>query len=349
MNSPVANGLELSASVILTCVQVALQLGINPALLESWVDKVQPNALETGRVDQEQITQLLELLKQATGRSDLAFLLGESYCFDFSPAVSMYLNSLDSIRTLQHDLPLIRSFFCHELDVFLEEKPDGIYFWFEINDNCQDKPEEALLRFALAGIMAFCQKEIQLRFGGSLPLSECHFRQPVPDNVQDYRNHLQAKLVFNSDFDGFILPQGALDISLKGALPVLVEKAREHMRSVIASAPPNISLSERILQTFSERRDLLSQPIQATAAHFNLSERTLQRRLQFESITFFELQEKSRQAIACNLLKSGHSTEHVADSLGFSDRRSFCRAFKRWFGMPPSQFKQDSRTLLERA
>lgn len=344
MNLTTASGLELSASVILTCAQVATQLGADPALLESWVSRVQWHSLETGRIDQPQITELLELMQLATGRSDLAFLLGEAYCFDFSPAVSMYLNSLDCLRTLQADLGLVKDFFCSDLNVEVKEIAEGVCFTFAVDESCIDRPDEALFNFALVAIIAFCKKEILFRFAGAITIHTFHFRQQAPENIEDFREHLGPALVFNSTFDGFILPHGALDYPVKRALKVLVEKARDHMRSVIAAAPPRISLAEKILHAFTEKQELISLPIQSTAAHFNLSERTLQRKLQGERVTFFELQEQSRQAIACKLLNAGHSTEQVAEILGFSDRRSFCRAFKRWFDMTPRQFLHDSNS-----
>lgn len=72
-----------------------------------------------------------------------------------------------------------------------------------------------------------------------------------------------------------------------------------------------------------------------------LHARTLQRRLQDEGLQFSEVRERARHAIAAAWLADPRQNlETIAERLGFSDRRSFTRAFTRWSGQSPSMYRK---------
>jgi len=80
---------------------------------------------------------------------------------------------------------------------------------------------------------------------------------------------------------------------------------------------------------------------QRLAAALNMSERTLARRLAEREYTFTTLVEEVRTHLARNYLRQSRFTvTDVAFLLGFSDQSNFARAFKRWTGMSPSEFRQ---------
>lgn len=331
--------IEISASLIPTCLQVGVALGIEPGHLQEWADKIDLDSLETGRIDYMHAMALIDLIRQRSGRSDVVFLLGEAFGFHFSPAVSTYLSSLDSLRTLLADLDLVKDFFSRHFDIDVQEIHDVVRLRLVLEDREDFSREDPAASVAATGILVFCQKLISSLLAGDKVIEAFHFRQPPPDNLEDYCRYFRAPLNFNSSFDGLVLPVRWLDQPLRGALPSLNSKARQHMQSMASPLHAPTSLAEKILSAFTAHHDLLHQPIGATAYHFNISERTLQRKLRAEDITFFELQEQAKKDVAGLLLKAGHSAESVADRLGFSDRRSFCRAFKRWFGMTPSIYR----------
>lgn len=71
-----------------------------------------------------------------------------------------------------------------------------------------------------------------------------------------------------------------------------------------------------------------------------MADRTLQRRLQDEGVSFQSLLERTRQELARQYLAdSRYSLAEVADLLGFVDTSNFFRACKRWFGLPPAQYR----------
>ena len=74
-----------------------------------------------------------------------------------------------------------------------------------------------------------------------------------------------------------------------------------------------------------------------------MSSRTLRRRLTEHNLTFEALLEQVRRGRTLNLLANpGLSIERITEEVGYSDVRSFRRAFRRWTGMSPSAFRNES-------
>ena len=71
----------------------------------------------------------------------------------------------------------------------------------------------------------------------------------------------------------------------------------------------------------------------------DLPERTLQHRLTAEGNRFDLLRDKMRHDVARDLLLRGHGIEDVGESVGFSHRQSFSKAFSKWEGLSPTEFR----------
>lgn len=82
----------------------------------------------------------------------------------------------------------------------------------------------------------------------------------------------------------------------------------------------------------------------AAAALF-ISKRTLARRLEKEGTHYREIRDKilSQQAMAY-LKNSSMSVEAIASLLNYHDSANFRRAFKRWLGLSPSEYRQQLKT-----
>jgi AraC-like DNA-binding protein len=76
------------------------------------------------------------------------------------------------------------------------------------------------------------------------------------------------------------------------------------------------------------------------AEQLNLSERTLKRKLHDTGYSFQMLLDQTRQHQAITLLNDNQLTiQEIAVVLGYLDPRSFTKAFKRWTGLRPSDFR----------
>jgi AraC-like DNA-binding protein len=67
----------------------------------------------------------------------------------------------------------------------------------------------------------------------------------------------------------------------------------------------------------------------------------MQRRLDEHGVAFVDLLDEVRAQLAKNKLQgSDLSLAEIGFLLGFSDQSSFTRAFKRWTGQTPKEYRQ---------
>jgi AraC-like DNA-binding protein len=94
----------------------------------------------------------------------------------------------------------------------------------------------------------------------------------------------------------------------------------------------------RIVTTLSANG---SPSIRAVAGTLGMSTRTVQRRLGDAGVTYARVAAEARAALARHML--GDATAKVADvaqTLGYSDAGHFSRAFLRWTGITPREFRR---------
>ncbi|RSU61609.1 AraC family transcriptional regulator [Sphingobium yanoikuyae] len=81
--------------------------------------------------------------------------------------------------------------------------------------------------------------------------------------------------------------------------------------------------------------------IERCADRMGLSVRTLQSRLAAHDLHFSDLVEEQREQLArIYLRQTPMPIDEVAERLGYAEQTSFGRAFKRWTGQTPRQFRQ---------
>ena len=79
---------------------------------------------------------------------------------------------------------------------------------------------------------------------------------------------------------------------------------------------------------------------QELADELKMTPRTLQRRLEEQGSSVNEIIDDTRHHLAVDFLAMDHySVKEVAFNLGFSDPSNFARAFKRWEGVTPKEFR----------
>ncbi len=102
-----------------------------------------------------------------------------------------------------------------------------------------------------------------------------------------------------------------------------------------------ISFKEQVLFSIDTCANLGNVSIHSVARALGLEARTFQRRLRSEQTSFSDLQEEYRSRQAIKLLDHAELTEKdVANRLGYASSTSFIRAFRRWYGVTPGQFRE---------
>jgi AraC-like DNA-binding protein len=79
--------------------------------------------------------------------------------------------------------------------------------------------------------------------------------------------------------------------------------------------------------------------LEYVSANFNMTGRSLQRKLQDEGTTFQQLADSAKKSLAVHYLGSGkYQIKEISAMLGYNELSAFSRAFKRWTGKAPANF-----------
>ena len=85
--------------------------------------------------------------------------------------------------------------------------------------------------------------------------------------------------------------------------------------------------------------------VDAVARRLGTSARTLQRRLEVEGTSFARLVDEVRRERAEAFLRANDvSVAEVSWLVGFSEQSAFTRAFRRWTGSSPTEFRRGAAT-----
>lgn len=115
---------------------------------------------------------------------------------------------------------------------------------------------------------------------------------------------------------------------------------KERITTSLSQTKPAERLSDKINRYLVSNAYLGVLSLEDTAANFNISPRTLQRRLKQENFSFQELADNARQDLSVQALKSGgYPVKEIAYMLGYNELSAFSRAFKRWTGVSPYNYR----------
>jgi AraC-like DNA-binding protein len=108
----------------------------------------------------------------------------------------------------------------------------------------------------------------------------------------------------------------------------------------VCLVPTKKKMAAKIKYVWHSKPDSVCCGLDDMAIELGMSRRTLQRKLKEEKTCYLTLQDSARLDLTMCFLAEGKSIAEISDSLGFSDRRCFTRAFKRWTGEPPRIYKK---------
>ncbi len=103
---------------------------------------------------------------------------------------------------------------------------------------------------------------------------------------------------------------------------------------------PSLTFGRKVRALIAERLAEGRIGVDAIASQLNMSRHTLYKRLKEENLTFQGLLDDVRREQALHYLREPERPlAEVAELLGFSELSAFSRAFKRWMGKAPAEFR----------
>lgn len=176
--------------------------------------------------------------------------------------------------------------------------------------------------------------------GRRIPLSNADFCCAEPQFSDEWRILFSRNLNFKKDHCRISFPASYLDMAN-------IQNERT-MKEFLRSAPANFLVKYKNSASLSAniRRRLREWPPAAwpdfdTLAHqFHASPATLRRRLDDEGESYRSIMDELRRDLAISLLSDTQlNIADIAGELGFAESSAFHRAFKKWTGTRPGEYR----------
>lgn len=194
------------------------------------------------------------------------------------------------------------------------------------------------------GALAIAANVLRGLCGAGFRFLAVDFAYRAPPDVSLFRSFFGAPVRFDAKRSALVFEARWLAAPLAGADAYIREILAERIRQQVADAPD--ATGDRLRRVV---RSLVAGgkfTVDDLADVFALSRRTLARRLNEHGTSFNELLDEARFLAARNLLQSSQvPIAEIAARLGYSDTPAFTRAFRRWAGASPTEWRRRNRTI----
>ena len=168
------------------------------------------------------------------------------------------------------------------------------------------------------------------------------FEHARPESWPEHERSFGAPALFAQPCNAIVLPTRQLEAPMPGADAHLLALLRHNPAG--AGGMPGESLVERAAAAIRRQLADGEPSLDDVARALNIPNWTLQRRLRNHGCTYQELLLEVRRELALNYLKDREiQISELAFLLGYSEISAFSRAFHRWLGMSPSEWRRGWR------
>jgi AraC-like DNA-binding protein len=197
-----------------------------------------------------------------------------------------------------------------------------------------------LRAFATEALLAGYHNLTLHALGRKPPVVRARLNYPRPAHYRLYAEFMSdVPYIFDQPVTEVEFDPSVLSEPLVTADPVTARVIGQMVAAEAARSAPVDGVAaqvRKILRAEGARRSL-----DEVARALQTSTRSLRRALRQMGTSYQDIADEMLRARAEERVRSGHAkVEQIAQELGFTDARSFRRAFKRWTGQSPNEFRR---------
>ncbi|WP_144150137.1 AraC family transcriptional regulator [Paraburkholderia sp. BCC1885] len=222
-----------------------------------------------------------------------------------------------------------------DLSAHLTSTPERVRITFSHREGA---PQPTMFAYATYFILVYGL--VCWLVGRRIPLLAARFRCAEPAAAQEYR------LMFCDDMQ-FEQPASYVDLPPEFLELPVIQTART-IKPFLRDAPGNFivkyrnpgSLAARVRKTLRALPMAAWPAADAMALHLHVAEATMRRHLKQEGYTYQSIKDDLRRDIAIAELQDSRRTiAEIATRVGFAEPSAFHRAFRKWTGMRPTDYR----------
>ncbi|KHK61692.1 MULTISPECIES: AraC family transcriptional regulator [Pseudomonas] len=307
---------------------LCVEAGLDPVLMDD------PNA----RYPLSATTRLWTLAVQASGDPAIGLRVSRFVSPTTFHALGYALVASGSLREVFERIVRYHPVVSDALTLQLSRGEDRYRFSLDVPTGRPAPAFEAIDAFA-----AIYVRTCRNRLGRDYAPLAVYLRRPEPLDPSPWHKVFRAPVHFDAGQDSLEFNLVDFDSHLDDANPELAEHNETVLKRTLAQLQP-LTWERKVRAAIEAQLPEGEPSAERIAQTMHLSLRSLQRHLADEGCRFDALLNECRENLALLHLRDPQcSLSEVSYLLGFADTSSFSRAFKRWTGMTPGQFRDGLR------
>jgi AraC-like DNA-binding protein len=223
-----------------------------------------------------------------------------------------------------------------------DEDADGAWLRFY-----SISPYNAYNRFVVDSILAGWLTQLSILAGCTVLARRLEIEFEAPDYAADYSHLSDTPVIFGAAGNQLRLDQHSLALRNPDHCPSTWRHLLQLCEKELEQRTRTRSLRERITQLLGPLLNGGREPdLEEVAARLKLPTWTLRRKLADEGTGFRDLLNDTRRDLAMTYIRDTElAFGEIAYLLGFASAEAFQRAFKRWSGHTPGEFRRGQRQM----
>jgi AraC-like DNA-binding protein len=189
--------------------------------------------------------------------------------------------------------------------------------------------------------------------GGGDMATEVQFVHRPTGYLDEYQRIFRTKVTFNAPYNAIVFPREWLDARLIRVNSRISAAFELQVRQLLEKHQRKESIGDKTRALVLAKLSHGDISMKTVARALSMSVATLRRQLSEEKLRYYDIVEQIRKELAQRYLRDpGRSVRDVAFLIGFADIVTFHKAFKRWTGITPAQYREradESRSVVEKA
>ncbi|MCY1406575.1 HTH-type transcriptional regulator VirS [compost metagenome] len=304
--------------------QLCRQAGLDP----QWMDD--PNA----RYPLSATTRLWQLAVEASGDPAIGLRVSRFVSPTTFHALGYALVASGSLREVFERIVRYHQVVSDALVLQLSREQGRYLFRLQLPENAAPPAHEAIDAF-----VSIYVRTCRNRLGRDYAPLAVALTRPQPADPTPWHTALRAPIQFGADENRLEFACADFDCHLDDANPELAQHNETVLNRTLEYLQP-LTWERRVRQAIEVQLPDGVPSADTVAQALHLSLRSLQRHLADEGCRYDSLLDECRQNLALQHLRNANnSLSEISYLLGFADTSSFNRAFKRWTGLSPGQYR----------
>ncbi|MDH1441532.1 AraC family transcriptional regulator [Pseudomonas sp. GD03721] len=171
--------------------------------------------------------------------------------------------------------------------------------------------------------------------------TEVRFQHSAPADTSEHARIFRCPVQFDQPDNALVFPRRLLAAPLSQADAQVRGMLDAYADRLLAELNQGHGVLDRARLELARQLPEQGPDLEAIAAALALSPRTLQRRLREGGLSFSQLVDETRQQLALHYLRDpALELAEIAFLVGFSEAGSLARAFRRWTGTSPGEYRR---------